>query len=68
MVERNQKPRDTCKYNFKKDGKTVHQGITNDPERREKEHQKNYGKGKIEQVGRRTTREAALKWERKNKK
>ena len=57
--------RDTFKYHFKKGNKIVHRGITNDLERREQEHKQNYGDGgHIKQVGRVTTRDAALDWER----
>ena len=58
--------RDTYKYHFKKGNKIVHIGITNDIDRREKEHRNEpgYSKGHIKQVGFRTTRDAALKWER----
>lgn len=56
--------RDTYKYHFKKGNKIVHTGITNDLDRREQEHQQNFGNsGHIKKVGSRTTRDAALKWE-----
>ena len=56
--------RDTYKYHFKKGNKILHTGITNDLERREQEHRQTYGEsGHIKQVGRATTRDAALKWE-----
>ena len=56
--------RDTFKYHFKKGNKIIHTGITNDLERREGEHKSTYGDdGQIKQVGRRTTRDAALGWE-----
>lgn len=55
--------RDTYKYHLKKGNKVVHRGITNDLERREAEHQGRLPGTKIEQIGRRTTRDAALKWE-----
>ena len=42
----------------------MHRGITNDLSRREGEHQAEYPGSRISQVGRRTTREAALQWER----
>ena len=42
----------------------LHRGITDDLIRREAEHQRDYPRSKIQQVGRRTTRAAALKWER----
>lgn len=58
-------PRDTYKYHFKLGNRIVHSGITNDLERREAEHRRQPGweKGHILQVGRRTTREGALRWE-----
>ena len=57
--------RDTYKYHFKKGNRIVHVGITEDLERREQEHQRHYGEsGHISQVGKRTTKEAALAWER----
>ncbi len=56
--------RDTYKYHFKQGNRIVHTGITNDLERREREHKQNYGdSGHIKQVGRATTRDAALNWE-----
>lgn len=57
------KPRDTYKYYFKDGHKIVHGGITNDLERREQEHQQEWPKGHIFQVGRCTTEEAARAWE-----
>ena len=57
--------RDTYKYHFKRGNRIVHTGITNDMERREQEHKRDYGEsGHITQVGRRTTKDAALDWER----
>ena len=56
--------RDTYKYHLKKGGKTVHRGISNNLDRREIEHQSEFPGTHIKQVGRQTTREAALKWER----
>lgn len=69
---------DTYKYYFKIGNVIVHGGITNDLLRREIEH-KTSGKwtqydnrrlywknGHILQVGRKTTRQAALRWEREN--
>ena len=63
------KPHDTYKYVFKKDNKVVHVGITNDLDRREQEHQRTRGwsDGHIRKVGRRTTRDAALLWEREQR-
>ncbi len=57
------KPRKTYKYQFKVGNKIVHGGITNDLERREAEHQTQWPKGHIKQVGRRTTEDAAREWE-----
>ncbi|MCY4007147.1 MAG: hypothetical protein OXE84_10070 [Rhodobacteraceae bacterium] len=58
-------PRNTYKYHFKTGHRIVHTGITNDLDRREAEHQQTYGEsGHILKVGRATTRDAALKWER----
>lgn len=54
----------TFKYHLKEGTKVVHRGITDDLERREDEHQKEFPNTAIHQVGRRTTREAALRWER----
>ena len=56
------------KYNFKQGNKIIHSGITNDLDRREKEHQQRWPDGHIVQVGNRTTEEAALKWEESKQK
>jgi len=56
--------RDTYKYHFKQGNRIVHRGITNDVDRRESEHLNDYGNGHLIQVGNRTTRDAALQWER----
>lgn len=56
--------RDTYKYHLKSGRPVVHRGITNNLSRREQEHQTKYPGSKIKQVGRRTTRQAALEWER----
>ncbi len=55
--------RDTYKYDFKLGNKILHSGVTNDLERREKEHQDRWPSGHIVQVGNRTTLEAAEEWE-----
>lgn len=60
---RKQGNRDTYKYLFKIGNQIVHGGITNDLERREIEHKQKWPKGHIAPVGRRTTEEAARKWE-----
>ena len=61
--------RDTYKYHFKLGNRIVHTGITTDLDRREKQHRRASGlkNGHIEQVGRRTTRPAALEWERRQR-
>ncbi len=56
--------RDTFKYHLKDGARVVHRGITNDLARREAEHQERFPGTQIQQVGRRTTRDAALEWER----
>jgi len=58
------KPRDTYKYHVIKDRKIAHRGIAEDLKRRGQEHQQEYPGSRIKQIGRRTTREAALEWER----
>lgn len=62
------KRRNTYKYHFKKGKKIVHSGITKDLGRREQEHLKKWSGGHIMQVGRKTTEESALEWEKKQKK
>ena len=57
------KPRNYYKYQYKIGRKIVHGGITKDIERREQEHQQVWPSGHIKQVGRRTTEDAARKWE-----
>ena len=57
--------RDTYKYHFKKGNRIIHTGVTNDLERREQEHKRDFGEsGHIKKVGRATTRDAALEWEK----
>ncbi len=56
------KPRDTYKYQFKVGNKIVHGGITDDLERREAKHQQKWPKGRIKQVGPRTTERVAREW------
>ena len=56
--------RDTYKYHLKAGKWVVRRGITNDLNRREREHQAKYPASQIRQVGRRTSREAVLAWER----
>ncbi len=59
------KQRDTYKYHLMIGNKIIHRGVTNDLTRRESEHKQRWPEGHITQVGRRTTREQALKWERR---
>ena len=56
--------RDTFKYVMKIGNEIVHRGVTNDLDRRESEHQLTWSDAHILQVGRKTTRDAALTWER----
>ena len=55
--------RNIYKYHYKIGNKIIESGITNDLERREQEHQRQHPEGHIKQVGRRTTEDAARKWE-----
>ncbi len=57
--------RDTTKYHLKDAGKIVHRGITSRPsDVREAEHQAEFPGTTLTQVGRKTTWDAGLKWER----
>jgi len=58
------KPKDTYKYHVKKGGKIIYRGITKDLERRVAEHKASWPYTHYVQIGRRTTREKALDWER----
>lgn len=58
-------PCDTYKYVHVVGGRIRHGGITNDLDRREREHRSRFRGGYIQQVGRCTTRSAALSWERR---
>lgn len=61
--------RDTYKYQFKHGNEILHEGITNNLERREREHQNDIDPdGHIFQIGNRTTREGAKKWEDERRK
>ena len=61
--------RDTYKYHLKQGHKVLRSGITKDLERREDEHQREYGEDvHIYKVGRATTEEAAKKWEQEQDK
>lgn len=60
--------RDTYNYTFRNGRKVSHRGVTNNPERREKEHQRNRPGGKLTVDGRAKTRQGALKAERRQTK
>ena len=60
--------RDTTKYRVILNRKTVHVGITNNPTRREKEHQREFGNNaRLVKEGRQTTRQGAQEWERRQR-
>ena len=59
------KERDTYKYHVKVSGKIIYRGITKDLERRGAVHKARRPSSHIVQVGRRTTRDKALEWERR---
>ena len=57
--------RDTYKYHLKRGHKIIRSGVTNDLDRREREHQREYGKDvHITKVGNATTQEGAKDWEK----
>lgn len=58
------KQRDTYKYHVKVGRRIIYRGITKDIERRGAEHKARHPNSRIVKVGRRTTRERALEWER----
>jgi predicted GIY-YIG superfamily endonuclease len=58
--------RDTYKYEVKRGSRTVYRGITGDIKRREMEHKARWSDCKVEQVGKKVTRENALKWRREH--
>ena len=61
--------RNAHKYHLKRGNKIIRSGITNDLDRREKEHQQEYGPDvHIYKVGRATTRDAARDWEKEQRK
>ena len=66
-AERVMAPRNTYRYRFIVDGRTVHIGITIDLARRELEHRRRWPDGRIQKVGRATTHEADLAMGRGNK-
>lgn len=64
MVSKKDK-RDTYKYHLIKGNRILYRGITTDLDRRLREHQQEFPRTRIRQIGRRTTREKALEWEHK---
>jgi hypothetical protein len=50
-------------YDFTVGGKIAHSGITNDPDRREAEHQQRWPSGKLKVVTGPMTEEGAREWE-----
>ena len=59
-----QESRDTVRYHLKEGNKIIHTGITNDPDRREAEHQQERPNSRLEPQGPRVTRKSAEAWER----
>jgi len=57
------KEKDTYKYHLMMGKRVVHRGICTDWARREVLHQEEFPGSRIRLIGRRTTYEAALKWE-----
>ena len=62
------KPRDTTRYQLKEGNKIIHTGITDDPMRREREHQKERPNSHLVPQGPKVTRESAEKWEQEQAK
>ncbi len=62
------KPRDWTRYHHKKGNKISHSGITKDPERREGEHKRRFGGGRLVKVGPKVTEDTARKWEKTKRK
>lgn len=57
--------RDKYKYELVKGNKVTYVGITNNPERREKEHHRNKDFDKMRIIGRISTKKGASEWEEK---
>ena len=57
--------RRTYKYHLKVDGKVVLSDITDDLDRREREHRRRWPTGRIEQVGKPTTHREAWDWKQR---
>lgn len=61
--------RDTYKYHLKRGNSIIRSGITNDLDRREKEHQQTFGANvHVKKVGNISTKEGAREWEEQQKK
>ena len=60
-------PRDTYRYHYKVGNKIVFTGITNNPARREAEHQRAYPGGRIDRIAPRVTRKSAERWEQQQR-
>ena len=61
--EMSEQAKDTFKYHVKLGGRTIDRGITYDLVKREGQIHQEYGpSARLQQVGRRTTHEAALRW------
>jgi predicted GIY-YIG superfamily endonuclease len=54
----------TTKYRLVKKDKLLHTGITDDPEKREDQHQKQFPGSTLKPVDKPTSRDKALEWER----
>jgi predicted GIY-YIG superfamily endonuclease len=61
-------PRNHYTYSFKVGRKVVHNGITTDLDRREREHQQRWPSGFIVQIGNAKTEEGARTWEAEQEK
>ena len=58
------KPRNWYTYQFKRGNKILHGGITQNPEHREKDHQRDIDpNGHLKIIGHAKTKEGAIKWE-----
>lgn len=55
-------------YRFRVRGRIVYHGITTDLERRQREHQRRWPEGRIEQVGEPTTHQRAWQWNQRQTK
>ena len=64
---RSRQPRDTYRYHYKVGNKIVFTGITNNPARREAEHQRAYPGGRIDRIAPRVTRKSAERWEQQQR-